>query len=75
MVSRPVLFPLAYSLGYLEENERDWPAASPPLRRSSVLRITFLSLGNVILTTVIVGLESSSTENLLKDRCKSDKQL
>ena len=65
LISRPFPLPLVYSFGYPEEYEQDWPAVSPAFLCSSLLRITFLSPRGLI-TTLIVGLEISSTKNLLQ---------
>ena len=44
LISKPFLFPLAYSLGYLEDNEQGWPAMRPAFPRSSALNHISLSL-------------------------------
>ena len=44
LISKPFLFPLAYSLGYLEDNEQGWPAVRPAFPRSSALNHISLSL-------------------------------
>lgn len=75
LISKPFLFPLAYSLGYLEDNEQDRQAVRPAFPGSSALNHISLSLPEASWQPLWLVRRAAAPRIFCMVRFKSYKQL